>query len=220
MVDPNCGIQTWFLRPSFIFKIFWGLFAAVTLVRMILIDIRLYKHVWRKAVQNGNMACVVTFFFILAIIVTILIHFNSVIEKIPFIGTNVLHQVIAEGVIGGFTLIFALVFGCKCVRGKYYNEITDQNTGKFWVYWKDHSTDEKYIEWLKKYQNSSQKIKYFKDRTYIPGLNALGLFITLAILDSVVLFYFCHERKTGGFRPVTDQSNEYLNSSPYENITQ
>lgn len=141
-------------------------------------------------------------------------------KKNPLIETNVLHQVITAGVIGWFALIFASVFVWKCVRGKYYNEIADENAGKFWVYWKDHSTDEKYKEWLKKYQNSSQKIKYFKDRTKIPGLNALGLFITLAILDSVVLFYFCHERKTGGFRPVTDQSNEYLNSSPYEHITQ
>lgn len=216
MSDLNCGIQAWFIKPSFILKIFLGLFAFVSFIRLIIIDVRLYKHVWRAPVKNGNIAGVLTFFFILAIIVTILIHFSSIIEKIPIIGSNTLYQVIIAGSIGGFTLLFALIFGCKNVRTQYYNEITDQKTGIFWVYWKEHSTDIEYIKWSQKYQTRSEKIKYFKDHSFIPGLDVLGLFITMAILDAIILLYFYLERKAEGFKSVNDQT-EFLNSSLYEN---
>ena len=182
---------------------------------MIIIDVRLYKHVWREPIKNGNMAGVLTFFFILTIIVTVLIHFSTIIEKIPIIGSNTLYQVIIAGGVGVFTLLFALIFGCKSVRTKYYNEVTDQKTGKFWIYWKEHSTDIEYIKWSQKYQTRSEKIKYFKDHSFIPGLDVLGLFITMTILDAIILFYFCHERKAEGFRPVNDQT-DFLNAS-YEN---
>ena len=108
--------------------------------------------------ENGNMAGVLTFFFILAIIVTVSIHFSSIIEKIPIIWSNTLYQVIIAGCVEVFTFIFALIFGCKSVRTKYYNEVTDQKTGKFWIYWKEHSTDIEYIKWSKKYQTRLEKI--------------------------------------------------------------
>lgn len=133
------------------------------------------------------------------------------------IGTSPLKQIIIVGCIAGFTLLFALIFGGRNVSSKYFNRYCNPKNGFFWVYWNENSHDKEFIKWCEKHKTEKEIQKYFKDRTSGPAKDVLALFITMAALEAVILFYFSYERKEKGFRPVSDQNdqNQYLNQNSY-----
>lgn len=206
-MDPNFGITNQYLRPSFLIKVVTGIFAFATLIYMFVLDKCLYEYVWRKPVSNGNMAAATTFFFILAIIVAVLIHF-SIVEKIPVIGSNILYQILAAAGFALFALLFALIFGIKNSSSSYKNELCNAKNGKFFIYWEQkHASDEKYKEWEIKHPGTLDRNRYFSNRTTKAGSTVLGLFITLTVLYAVVLFYFYQDDNSAGFTNINDPIN-------------
>ncbi|KAK8900166.1 hypothetical protein M9Y10_002489 [Tritrichomonas musculus] len=214
-MDLNFGITNQYLRPLFLLRVVTGILTFATLIYMFVLDTNLYEYIWRKPVSNGNLAAATTAFFILAIIVTILIQF-SIVEKIPFIGENRLYQVLVAGGFAAFTLLFALIFGCKNISTSYKNKICNEKTGTFWDYWENHhADDERFKEWERKHHGAKNFRDYFANRTTRAGNNVLGLFITLAILDAALLFYFYQDDNTAGFTNINDPISSANNTPSY-----
>lgn len=215
-MDPNCGITNQFLRPSFLIKAVTGILAFATLIYMFVLDKCLYEYVWRKPVSNGNLAAVTTAFYILAVIVAIIIIVNfSCIEKIPVIGTNRLYQIFISAGFAALALLFALIFGIKNSSASFKNKICDDRNGTFTIYWEvEHAGDEQYKTWENHHQGVDRK-KYFANRTDKAAANVLGLFITLAVLYGVVLFYFYQDDNSAGFTNINDPINSNNNTPSY-----
>lgn len=176
-----CSFANSILKFPYLLKI-------ATLILMFIIDSFLFEYVWRKPIQNGNLAVIITILFILAIITAVLDQFG-IVEKIPFVGNNIIFKVIFSTVFALLTFIFAIIFGIINVLPSNKEKICNPITGTFFIYWqKDHFGDKKYLEWKYEHMNPFDVDLYFMQRTIIPGACVLCFFSCLSVLYGILLF--------------------------------
>ena len=191
-MDLDFGITSPYLKPSFLIKVVTGAFASITLIYLFVLDANLFEYLWRLCGnKNGDFTAAITAFFILAIIINVLIHRETIISKIPFIGDSILKRVIVGGAFSGFVFILALGYGIDYSHFQKYKAFTT----RFFTYYAHHPNIPEYQDWLRKYVKD-QSTSYFDNRLKTSASCMLGLFITLAILNAIELFYLY---KTGGF---------------------
>ena len=192
-MDLDFGITYPYLRPSFLIKVVTGLFAFATLIYLFVLDSNLFEYLWRLCGnKNGDFTAAITAFFILAIIVNVLIHIESIISKIPFIGDSMLKRVIVGGAFSGFVFILALSYGIEYSLSQRDFDFTM----RFIIYYEIHADIQEYKDWAHEHYDQDGKVdNYFDNRLKTSASCMLGLFITLAVLDGIELFYLY---KTGG----------------------
>ena len=200
-MDPDFGIRTWYLKPTFFVKIIWALMSVAALIyEIVLISMDLDKY-FKNVVGNGSgvLAVFVLIFTIISSACNVFYYFRT----FPHFGKIVLYTGCgATAITLIFGIIYAAVYGSTNHEQDVMNTINNYNL---------MHGGEPLAEWYDQHIGTAENLKKYVDhRCTGAGEALLGLLITWFILQGLLLFIFLQENDyvgLGNIEPVKADSN-------------
>ena len=207
-MDPDFGITTWYLKPTFYAKIVWAVLSVAAIIyEIVLISMDLDKY-YKTVVGEGSgvLAVFILIFTMISCAGNVFYYFRT----FPHFGKKVLYGACGTTAITLiFGIIYAAVFGATNHEQEVINTINSYNF--------KHG-GEPLVDWFEQHIGGSSDIKKYADnRCTGAGSALLGLLITWFILQCVLLFVFLQENDyvgLGNIQPVrADDKNTPLNTA-------
>ena len=198
-MDPDFGIKTWYLKPTFYAKILWVAMSAAAAIYVIVLMSMDFQEYYKVVIGSGSgTLALFIFFFILISVAGNLLYYYKVLPKF---GKYVLYVSSATTAITLlFAIIYAAVFGNNENLKKTENEITNFNFNA------KTENERRLKKWFQDKYGAGQEAttNYVKNRTTRAGSALIGLLLTWFLLQCALLFIFLQERDYEGLGGNTD----------------
>ena len=202
-MDPDFGIRTWYLKPTFFLKIIWGLLSIAALIYLIVLLWMDMDPFFPKACGTNqfSLALFLFLFIVLSSIGNVFYIFKNFgfLQKIKRYLTKILY---VAAVTTGISMILAISYAGAFGTQKHEE---DAHT-KIMLYYFSHPTSDE-AKWLSKHLDNGS-VTAFRDyadhRCTGAGEVILGMIIPWFILQCVLLFIFLKE----------DEYEEFGNTTP------
>lgn len=191
-MDPDFGIRTWYLKPSFYFKLLWGILSLSIVIYNIVLCWMTFDSYFNRAVGTGPGTLAI--FIFIFVIISIAGNVITMFKLIPRF-----HNIILYASCG--TTVFTMILGI------IYASVFGNNTY-------EDKADQKAFSYLFKYPNNPETIWFKKHiagsdvgalydycdrRCTGAGEALLGLLITWFILQCFLLFVYLQENELAGY---------------------
>ncbi|EAY23508.1 hypothetical protein TVAG_071720 [Trichomonas vaginalis G3] len=199
-MDPNCGVKTWYLKPTFYFQILWAVFSFVIIIYNIVLLSKTTDGFFNRAVSSGPSTIAV--FILIFVILSVVGNCLSIFRLFRKYKKLILY---GSCVTSAFTMILAIIYASV-----YGNQSYEKDTA-----------DKEIIRYMYKYPNNPETINFKKHitgkevdaiynyndaRLTHAGKILLGLLITWFLQQCCLLFIFIQDdeyAEVGNSQPLT-----------------
>jgi len=207
-MDPDCGVRTWYLRPTFYMRIAWLIVSLIALVYVVVLVWMTNDPFFPKAMDSWPLFLAIL--ILISIIVSITGNVMYYFKKLPDYSTAILYSACGTTALSMiFGIIYAMVFG----NTTYENKVIKQCHS--WLFLK--GTDPATV-WLKKHlfsdaeQQENQIINYADNRCTGAGETLLSILITWFIIQCLILYIHLQDdeyKDVANTAPLTGTQTHY-----------
>lgn len=206
-MDPDFGIRTWYLKPTFYLKIVWCLISLAVFIYTCVLLWMTNDPFFPKVVGTKQFTLSV-FIFILIIISclgNVFYHFKILKQ----FSTKILYG-------AAITTALSMILGISYAAAFGTEKYEDKTYQKIWTYYIMHPTASE-VQWMKKHIEGDDMgafAKYTDNRCTGAGETLLGLLITWFILQCLLLFVYLQEDEYedfGNTAPLVPNSGDTYN---------
>ena len=204
-MDPDCGIRTWYFKPTFYLKIVWGLLTLALVIYLIILLWMDNDPFYPKACGTNQFS--LAFFIFLFLILSAIGNIFYIFKLFKKYLTKIIY---AAAVTTAVTMILAISYAGAFGTTKYEEDVLT----KIFIYYGGHAYSDE-AKWLSNHLEGKGVLafnNYADNRCTGAGEVILGLIIPWFVIQCVLLFIYLKEDEYetfGNSTPLTPKEASY-----------